>query len=168
MATTESAGIDPKEFRRTAGRFLTGVTIATSRASDGAPHGLTANSFTTVSLTPPLILFCIDNRARLLEHFVDTGYFGINILSEEQQDLSSRFARPNINRFDGVEWYEGRTGAPLFDGSLATMECKLVQSVQAGDHLILVGEVVHMGCRDGNPLAYFGGCYRQVAPLPAS
>ena len=81
MAPAESAGIDPKEFRRTAGRFLTGVTIATSRAADGTPHGLTANSFTTVSLTPPLILFCIDNRARLLEHFVDTGYFGVNVLS---------------------------------------------------------------------------------------
>lgn len=168
MAPAESAGIDPKEFRRTAGKFLTGVTIATSRAADGTPHGLTANSFTTVSLTPPLILFCIDSRARLLEHFVDTGYFGINILSEQQQELSSKFARPNIDRFDGVEWYEGRTGAPLFAGSMAIMECKLVQSVQAGDHLILVGEVVHLDYADGNPLAYFSGCYRQIAPLPGA
>jgi flavin reductase (DIM6/NTAB) family NADH-FMN oxidoreductase RutF len=164
MATAELA-IDPKEFRRAGGKFLTGVTIATARAVDGAPHGLTANSFTTVSLTPPLILVCVDTRARLLEHFLGTGYFAVNVLTEAQQELSSRFAKPNIDRFDGVEWYEGRTGAPLLPGSLATLECKLVQQPAAGDHIILVGEVLHLSMADGSPLGYFSGCYRQLTPL---
>lgn len=167
MAPVESAAIDPKEFRRAGGKFLTGVTIATVRAADGTPHGLTANSFTTVSLTPPLILLCVDTRARLLDHFLGTGYFAINVLSEAQQELSSRFAKPNIDRFEGVEWQEGRTGAPLLPGSLATMECKLVQQPVAGDHIILVGEVLHLSMADGNPLAYYSGGYRQIAPVPA-
>lgn len=165
MATAELA-IDPKEFRRAGGKFLTGVTIATVRAADGTPHGLTANSFTTVSLAPPMILVCVDTRARLLEHFLGTGYFAVNVLSEAQQDLSSRFARPNIDRFEGVEWQAGRTGAPLLPGSLATLECRLAQQPVAGDHLILVGEVLHLSVTDGNPLAYFSGSYRQLTPQP--
>lgn len=163
MSTAESIAIDPKEFRRAGGKFLTGVTIATVRAADGKPHGLTANSFSTVSLTPPLILLCVDTRAKLLDHFFGTGYFAVNVLSEAQQELSSRFAKPNIDRFEGVAWQEGRTGAPLLPGSLATLECKLVQQPVAGDHVILVGEVLHLNiAEEGHPLCYFCGSYRQI------
>lgn len=165
MTRAHSHRIDSKEFRRAAGKFLTGVTVATSRAADGTPHGLTVNSFTTVSLAPPLILFCIDNRTRSINHFVKTGFFAINVLSESQRALSARFADPTADRFTGLDWHEGKTGSPLFAGCLATIECKLAQTVEAGDHLILVGEVLHLTHTDGDPLAYFSGSYRGIAPL---
>ncbi|MEO8663709.1 MAG: flavin reductase family protein [Bryobacteraceae bacterium] len=166
MSSVESAAVDPKEFRRAVGRFLTGVTITTVRDPEGRPHGLTANSFTSVSLAPPLILLCIDTRARLLDHFMQTAYFAVNILSEQQKDLSNQFAKPNIDRFDGVEWMEGRFGSPLLPGSLAHLECRLVQSHEAGDHIILIGEVLQLSHCDGGPLCYFSGAYRHIAQHP--
>lgn len=164
LALVSASKIDPKEFRRACGKFATGVTIVTVKSADGAPHGLTVNSFTSVSLNPPLVLVCVDHRVRMLEHFLKRGYYGVNILAGQQQALSSQFARSGINRFGDVEWYEGRTGVPLLPGVLATLECKLIQSTPAGDHVILLGEVRHLELREGSPLAYFGGAYAEVQP----
>lgn len=152
------------------GKFVTGVVIATVRDKQGAPQGMTVNSFTSVSLDPPLVLFCVDHRVRLLEHFLDTGFFGINILSKDQQELSSRFARPGIERFAGVDWYEGESGVPLLPGVLAALQCKLVDTPSAGDHRILIGEVIHLGFREGTPLVFYSGAYGEVtsASRPAT
>ena len=154
--------IEKQHFRRICGRFASGITIATVLDVTGRSHGMTANSFTSVSLVPPLILFCVDHRSKLLECFRQSNYFGINILHQRQRQLSERFAGTGYDRFEGMEWYPGQTGVPLFPHSLATMECKQADIVQAGDHDIVIGEVVHATCGDGEPLIYFGSQYRDL------
>jgi flavin reductase (DIM6/NTAB) family NADH-FMN oxidoreductase RutF len=123
---------------------------------------MTVNSFTSVSLEPPLVLVCIDQKARVLEHFVASNFFAINILSENQQALSMRFARPGEDRFDGVEWYAGETQMPLIPGALAFLECAVFQRQEAGDHTVLIGEVVSAVRHEGNPLLFFSSGYRSL------
>src|SRR5215467_12291001 len=113
------SGIEKQHFRRICGKFASGITIATVRDADGACHGMTANSFTSVSMTPPLVLVCVDHRARILEHFRIGEHFGINILSANQKPLSDRFAGSGYDRFEGVNWFPGQTGVPLFPDVLA-------------------------------------------------
>jgi flavin reductase (DIM6/NTAB) family NADH-FMN oxidoreductase RutF len=129
---------------------------------DGTPHGITVNSFTSVSLAPPLVLVCVDHRSQVIEHFREGEHFGINVLCEHQQELSQRFARSGPDRFRDVQWYSGKTGVPLLPDVLATFECRLVDSRPAGDHLILIGEVLHVAFVEGKPLAYFGSSYRSL------
>jgi flavin reductase (DIM6/NTAB) family NADH-FMN oxidoreductase RutF len=129
---------------------------------DGLPHGITANSFTSVSLDPPLILVCVDHRSQVIGHVHPDSSFGVNVLAEEQQDLSCRFAKSYPDRFTSIEWYSGRTGVPLFPGALATLECCLVDKTSAGDHFILIGQVLHVTYREGDPLTYFKSSYRSL------
>jgi flavin reductase (DIM6/NTAB) family NADH-FMN oxidoreductase RutF len=152
--------IEKQQFRRICGKFASGITIATVLDADGACHGMTANSFTSVSLTPPLVLICVDHRARIREHFRIGAHFAINILGAGQKDLSDRFAGSGYNRFEGISWYPGKTGVPLLPDVLATLECARVNVVTAGDHDIVIGEVVHADCCDGEPLVFYGGQYR--------
>lgn len=152
--------IETRQFRRICGKFASGITVATILDADGVCHGMTANSFTSVSLTPPLVLICVDHRARMREHFRIGGYFGINILSASQKELSDRFAGSGYDRFEGVNWYAGQTGVPLLPEVLATLECSRVNVVTAGDHDIVIGEVVHADCQEGEPLVFYGGQYR--------
>ena len=154
--------LEKQLFRRVCGRFASGITITTVLDATGAVHGLTANSFTSVSLAPPLVLVCVDHRTKVLEHFRHNSHFGINILSEHQRPLSDRFAGSGYDRFEGVEWYPGQTGVPLLPGVLAALECSRVKMVPAGDHDILIGQVVHAQCHDGEPLIYFGSQYRHL------
>lgn len=154
--------IEKQHFRRVCGSFATGITIATVLDPAGRSHGMTANSFTSVSLAPPLVLICVDHRSKLLEWFRQNDYFGINILHQNQRHLSERFAGSGYDRFEGVEWHSGQTGVPLLPDALATLELKRAQVVTAGDHDIVVGEVVHATCREGEPLLYFGSKYRQL------
>lgn len=133
--------------------------------SAGQPQGMTANSFTSVSLEPPLILVCIDHKARLMEHVDGSAAFAVNILRESQQELSTHFARPGENRFEATEWYAGESGMPLIPGALATLECRMVQRIAAGDHTILLGEVVSAIRHEGRPLVYFNSSYQQLGPL---
>jgi flavin reductase (DIM6/NTAB) family NADH-FMN oxidoreductase RutF len=155
--------IDKQAFCRTCARFATGITITSVIGADGAPHGMTANSFTSVSLDPPLVLVCVDHRARILDHFRVAAHFGINILEERQRALSVHFARSGYDRFDGVDWYPGKTGVPLLPGVLSTLECAVRQVVDVGDHAVLVGEVLYGTCGDGRPLVYFSSNYRKLA-----
>ena len=111
------------ELRRAFGRFATGVTIATARAPGGQPVGVTVNSFTSVSLDPPLILWSLARKASSLPVFLAGSHFAVNILSEEQQSLSERFATPVENRFEGIDWSPGMAGVPLLSGCIATFEC---------------------------------------------
>jgi flavin reductase (DIM6/NTAB) family NADH-FMN oxidoreductase RutF len=154
--------IEKQHFRRVCGKFASGITIATVVDPAGASHGMTANSFTSVSLTPPLVLICVDHRAKMLEYFRTSEYFGINILHADQRHLSEKFAGSGYDRFQGVEWSPGQTGVPLLAGVLASLECLRTGVFTAGDHDILLGEVTHANYQDGNPLVYFSSQYRQL------
>ena len=156
--------IDKRQFCDVCGRFATGITIITTLGADQAPHGMTANSFTSVSLAPPLVLFCVDHRAGILPHFRGSKYFAINVLNENQQQLSAHFARPGHDRFDGVSWQPGHGGVPLLPDVLATLECAVTQRLEAGDHDIFIGEVLQAHWREGRPLLYFASRYRKLEP----
>jgi flavin reductase (DIM6/NTAB) family NADH-FMN oxidoreductase RutF len=145
------------------GKFATGITIVTVLDSFGAPNGMTANSFTSVSLSPPLILVSIDRKASILGYFRPGTPFAINILGEEHKELSSRFARSSQDRrFDGVAWSPGETGAPILADMLATVECAVTQRVEAGDHVVMIGEALHATWREGRPLLYFNSGYDEL------
>src|SRR5580704_13841300 len=118
------APVSSEEFRRACGRFPTGVTIATVLDADGQPHGLTVSSFTSVSLEPPLVSICLGHAVSLIDTFRAAKFFGINVLADDQQSLSERFARKGYDRFEGVVWTPGETGVPLIAGSLAGIECQ--------------------------------------------
>ena len=154
--------VDPLSFRRACSRFATGITIATVLGSDGMPHGFTANSFTSVSVDPPMVLLCIDRRANVLPYFQAAPQFGINVLSAEQKELSMRFATRGQDRFEGVAWRTGAGPSPILEGALAQFECVTRQVWEAGDHLVFLGEVVAVQYDDGAPLLYYASAYREV------
>lgn len=156
-------GADTKTLRNVLGQFATGVTIVTTLAKDGTPHGLTINSFTSVSLAPPLILICISKDAGTLQHFLDGETFGVNILQDGQKELSQTFARHHLDRFANVSWNLGEYSAPIIENTLATIECKRVQSHDCGDHVIIIGEVQKADFTPAyKPLLYFRGQYSQM------
>ena len=155
--------LDPKELRRVMGHFATGVTIITTRGADGTPYGLTANAFTSLSLDPPLCLVCVDRKAESFAHFYDSKVFTVNVLTEEQTDLSTRFAKSGGNKFDGLAYETNACGVPILDGTLAHLECALTETHEAGDHVIHVGQVENFAIRGGRPLLFFQGRYRQLA-----
>jgi flavin reductase (DIM6/NTAB) family NADH-FMN oxidoreductase RutF len=157
-----SSGIDSETFRRVCGQFATGVAIAAVRAPDGAPHGLTVNSFTSVSLSPPLILICIGDLCQILPLFRAAPFFSVNFLTVHQQHLAAAFAERTDNRFEGVPWYEAPHGSPLLPDGLGWMECRLEQTVEAGDHTIFIGEVVGADARGAPALLYFNRSYSRV------
>lgn len=159
--------IDPAEFRRAAGHFLTGVTVVTTLDADGLPAGLTANSFSTVSLDPPLVLFCLGRESDTFSAFGAGNGYVVHVLGADQQDLSVRFATKGIDRFAGIRWRPGHKGLPVLEGVLARFECDLAHVYEGGDHLILVGEVKHLAYEgtERAALGYFRGRY--VAQPPA-
>lgn len=160
--TTLSSDLDLNLFRRACGLFATGVTIATTCDAAGRPHGLTANSFSSVSLEPPLILVCIATRSAVHEAFFSSRSFGINILSEEQREMSNQFAMSGGDRFQGVSWLPGPLGSPWLDGALAQFECRTFERHPAGDHTILLGQVEAIRTGAGAPLLYFASAYRSL------
>jgi flavin reductase (DIM6/NTAB) family NADH-FMN oxidoreductase RutF len=162
-STGTEAPVSSDLFRRACGRFATGVAIASVLDENGAPHGLTVSSFTSVSLDPPLILICLGHAVASIELFRAAGHFGINILGEDQRPLSELFARKGQDRFDGLEWRRGVSGVPLLKGVLATMECAVRRQVTAGDHDILIGEMVHAHTGEGAPLIHYASRYRRLA-----
>ncbi len=157
-----SAALNPDVFRRACGLFATGVAVLTTRATDGTPHGLTINSFCSLSLDPPLVMVAIDRICSFLRTFESTGYYAVNILREEQRDLSVRFAELPEGRFTGVRWQAGVVGAPLIDGVLGVIECRTIQVVDAGDHRMLIGQVVEVGIGEGRPLVFFRSGYTGI------
>ena len=159
---THPENLTKTEFCRACAKFPTGVTIVTVLDAEGSPHGMTASSFTSVSLEPPLVLVCVDHRASVLAHLRRAQHIGINILSENQQDLSVHFARPGHDRFDGVEWLAGHGGVPLIPGALARFECSIHRMIDAGDHTILIAEVLDAEHTNGRPLVYFGSGYHKL------
>ncbi len=154
------------EFRTALGMFATGVTIVTARAPDGHLVGLTANSFNSVSLAPPLVLWSLSQAASSMEAFRKGSHYAINILAADQQALALRFATRGLDRFADVEFVEGACGAPLLAGAVATFECFNRSRYTEGDHVIFVGEVEHCAHRNGiSPLLYHGGKFFTEHPL---
>ncbi len=151
--------IDPHALRNAFGCFPTGVTIITTREADGTPRGFTANSFTSVSLDPPLLLVSIAKSAASLPVFEAAGHFAVNILDDGQRAVSALFASRSLEKFTQTEWRPGVHGAPLIGGTLAWFECSRHQTVAAGDHVILIGRVVDFAAGDGNPLGFLRGAY---------
>jgi len=150
---------DPLDLRRAFGCFVTGVTIVTAIDSEGRPRGFTANSFTSVSLDPPLVLVCIARTAGSFPLFSRTAHFAINILSEQQRPISSRFASKQADKFAGVAWQPGETGSPLIEGTVAWVDCRMERQIDAGDHLILLGRVLAFGHSMQTPLGFCRGNY---------
>ena len=154
--------IDPAEYRAVLGRFATGVTIMTARAPGGLQVGVTANSFNTVSLDPPLILWSLALRAPSLSVFRNQDHFAVNILAHDQRDLALRFARPSDDKFAGVDFRPGIGGAPLLEGAMAHIECQVAHRYPGGDHEIIVGHVLRMEGSDRQPLVFHCGKFCEV------
>ncbi len=150
---------NPLELRNAFGRFLTGVTVLTCKDQDGRPRGFTANSFTSVSLEPPLLLVCIAKSAASRHVFEAAGYFAVNILSELQKDVSGIFSTKDPDKFDRVSWHGGSYGCPLIDDVVAWFECSQHSIVDAGDHIILLGKVLAFNHEEITPLGYGHGGY---------
>lgn len=156
--------IDAREFRDALGRFGTGVTIITGLDATGVPAGMTASSFTSVSLNPPLVLFCPSRSAESFDALALGGSFVVNVLSEDQQLLSNRFARPGQEKWQGMEFDTWDSGVPVLRGCLANIECDTHAVHDGGDHAVVIGRVRRMVYAvSGRPLLYFSGSYAGLA-----
>ncbi len=165
MPTTS---VDSRELRSALGAFPTGVTIVTTHAAGaGGDIGLTVNSFSSVSLDPPLVLWSLAAKSASRAAFEQAEYFAIHILSAQQQDLASRFARKDVDRFAGLSIERGPGETPLLDGCSARFICKMAHQYVGGDHIIIVGEVVRMERFDRPPLAFHGGKFALALPKGA-
>ena len=153
---------DPRTLRSAFGKFATGVTIVTTCQSDGAPRGITANSFTSVSLDPPILLICIAKSALSKSVFSECEHFGVNILRSTQLDISALFASKSAEKFDKADYEKSLQGTPVIKETLANFICRRQKSVDAGDHLVIFGEVIDFWSDDGSPLLYFNGNYCSV------
>lgn len=160
--------VDLRELRSALGRFATGVTVITTRTPDGKLEGLTANSFSSLSLDPPLVLWSIRSSAPSLDGFLQSGSFAVNVLGAEQAELARHFATPRIEKFDAIAHTHGHGGCPTLPKCLAVFQCVTENTVEGGDHLLFIGRVVRASHRDGDPLIFSGGRYRVPAPLPRS
>jgi flavin reductase (DIM6/NTAB) family NADH-FMN oxidoreductase RutF len=157
------SGSDPRTLRDAMGLFATGVTVVTAISETGDAVGMTANSFTSVSLDPPLLLVCIAKKAGSAPHMQSAERFGVNVLQIGQQPASNRFASKVEDRFAGVDWAAGETGVPLLDGSLVSFECERQALYDAGDHFIMIGHVVRAQFEPHrDPLLFFRGKYRRL------
>ena len=157
---------EKSQYRKALGTFATGVTIITTSNGDTF-YGFTANSFTSVSLDPALVLFCVKDSSNFLEQMNQSQAFGINILSSEQQDISNKFANPallNTERFKDVVIKESPLGSPMINsGCLAYLDCAVHSTTKVGDHILVMGEVKNFEqLHDGLPLLYYGGGYRSL------
>lgn len=152
------------DFRAAMGRFATGITVVTTIDGDGAPYGVTATSFASLSLDPPLVQWSLRNAAYSLSIFLQSGRFAVNILSAEQTAISRRFATPDIDRFAGQPTEPGLNGLSLLPGAVAWIECDLEETLAGGDHTILVGRVLRARTFEQTPLLHWRGAYLPIAP----
>lgn len=160
--------IDPIALRRAFGTFVTGVTIVTTRDEEGRPRGMTANSFASVSLDPPLLLVCIGRSASSFPVFSTTDHFAVNLLRDMQTDVSNLFASKSPDKFASISHDRVHTGAPVLTDCLTWFDCTVHDRVEAGDHMILIGRVQAFGTSPSAPLGFCRGRYAQVKdPLPA-
>ena len=154
--------IRPEEFRAALGRFASGVTIVTTRDREGRLHGITVSAFCSVSLDPPLILICIEKNAGSHRALEESRAFVVNILREEQQYVSDRFASASPDKFDGLRFRPGIESLPVLEDALVSLECRLLIAYDGGNHAIYIGEVAAATVNDARPLVYFQGGYRKI------
>ncbi len=152
------------DLRRAMGRFATGVSVFTVLDAEGKPGGFTVNSLTSVSLDPPLVLVCVDRTANIYPSFGRDRAFVVNILSQDQEEISSRFASKMEDKFGGVSCRPGNLGPPMIDGCIGYLECRIVDDFPGGDHTIFLGqvEVTVPGTEDGKPLLFYAGKYVRI------
>jgi flavin reductase (DIM6/NTAB) family NADH-FMN oxidoreductase RutF len=151
---------DRNELRRVMGHFATGITVVTTHGPDGKRYGLTMNAVCSLSLTPPLMLICVDKRAESHPAFQPARGFVVNMLDESQEEVSRRFAVSGGEKFTGLACRDGVTGAPILEDALAWVECRVIEVHEGGDHTIYIGEVEDAGARTGDPILYYRGKYR--------
>ena len=160
----QTAEFDPKAFRRALGNFATGITVVTAQTPDGAKTGVTANSFNSVSLDPALVLWSIDKRSGSCEIFDKASHFAVNVLAADQIDVSNHFARPSDDKFSTIDFAEGFGEAPILNDTAACFQCESYETVDGGDHWILIGKVVAFEDAGRAPLIYHQGSYSVVMP----
>ena len=153
---------DSQLQRKIMGHFATGVTVVSTRRGDEF-YWMTANAVASLSLHPPLVLVAVDHRALMHEHLLESRFFAINILSEEQEALSRRFAMRGPKEWSDVKLTTAVTGAPIIEGAIAYVDCKLAEVLPGGDHHIFTGEIVAGDVREGRPLLYYQGNYARLA-----
>lgn len=154
--------VSEDEFRRALSCFASGVNVVTTVDAAGEPHGLTVSAFCSVSLSPPMVLICIEKATASHYAFIESGLFVVNILRESQADISEHFATPFADKFNGVPTGVTLLGIPKIADSLATLECRVKHTFDGGDHSIFVAEVESSSVSDGLPLTYFNGGYRTL------
>lgn len=161
------SSLDPQSLRQLCGAFATGVAIVSTVTDDGQPCGLTINSFTSVSLAPPLILWALNKESPSRPTFDAGRPFAVSILAEEQEELARRFARPVPDKFSEIPHFAGQLGVPIIDGSVGHLECEAFDSFEAGDHVVYLGLVMH-GARQPErpPLAFHQGAFGRVQQRP--
>lgn len=170
-ATPAMPAIEPaRPLREALGAYPTGVTIVTARAADGRPVGLTVNSFASLSLDPPLLLWSLANRSPNLRAFRTASHFAINVLADHQAEVARRFATPSIaDKFDGIALRQQLQPwadlAPLIEGTVAHFVCASRDAIETGDHTLFIGRIEHHWREDGDPLVFHGGRFGSLAPL---
>ena len=161
---SDSSSIDPRDFRNALGTFATGVTIITTATPDGKPYGLTCNSFASVSLNPPLVLWSLVIFSSSMSVFQDASHFAVNVLGASQQALANKFAKSSEDKFVGVEWTPGLGNAPLLKDSVATFQCRAANRYYGGDHVIFLGAVEAYSYNRQEPLLFARGGYGRFLP----
>lgn len=154
---------NPQALRQALGSFATGVTIVTAMSDTGEPVGFTANSFTSVSLDPPILLVCLAHKALSYRIFRMADSFAVNVLSADQEAIAMRFATKGADKFNDMAWKSGKQGAPLIPDCLARFDCAMHQRVTAGDHDILMGRVIGFSRHEGSALVYHSGSFRSLS-----
>ncbi len=157
MATTEDPQIDNAGFRRALSCFATGVAIATALDENGDSVGMTISSFSSVSLSPPLVLWSIAHNAHGYDAFISAEYFAVNVLAKHQEQLSDLFAARGVDKFEGLDCRAGQYGSPILPDYAACFECRTEHRYEGGDHKIIVGRVLRLDDRDSDPLIFYRG-----------
>ena len=154
-----SSALDPRDFRNALGTFATGVTIITAMAGDGRPYGLTCNSFASISLNPPLVLWSLGMYSQGLPIFQNASHFAVNVLGASQQALSNKFAKSSADKFEGIDWVPGLGNAPLLADCVANFQCRAASRYYGGDHVIFLGAVEAYAYNRQEPLLFACGGY---------
>ena len=162
MHNSNPTTFDKLELRDVLGRFATGVAVVTTCGDEGVPVGLAVNSFASVSLDPPEILWSVMSNAPSKSAFEEHGAFAINVMPEEEKEQTLNFARPSDKKFEGVSWRRGWREVPVLENALATLECDVKEMIPCGDHHIVVGSVRAIDSRDGNPLLFHRGQFTSL------
>lgn len=158
-----TVGVD--DFKKAMQLWASGVTVVTTHSEKFGVQGMTVTAFSSVSITPPQVLVCINESADTGTGIEESRYFAVNVLSSTQQDVSNQFAGGSSQqqRFENTPWTTGITGTPILDNSIMSLECKVMEKIRAGTHWIIIGEVQNSVCRSGEPLLYYRGAYQQLA-----